>query len=129
MAFSFTADQYRRSTIKSPNAAVNNCLRATITFSFFSIILWVSNCYKFIECHVLCSLSLSLSHTHTHTQISIVALNILFLIWIFKGTDRDCKPSARGYSGFEGQNEDNKDDPEDLVPSGGRDNVYTPPEY
>ena len=75
------------------------------------------------------SLSLSLSLSYTHTQISIVALNILFLIWIFKGTDRDCKPSGGGYSGFEGQDEDHKDDPEDLVPSGGRDNVYTPPEY
>ena len=75
------------------------------------------------------SLSLSLSYTHTHKQISIIVLNILFLIWIFKGTDRDCKPSAGGYSGFEGQDEDNKDEPEDLVPSGPRDNVYTPPEY
>jgi hypothetical protein len=100
VGFCYTADQYRNNNpMMDLNPAQVNNLQAAIAFSFFSILLW----------------------------ISIIALNALYLVWIFKGTDRDTKPGG-GYSGFDHQDieEDREGEPEDKTSNPP---VYTPPEY
>ncbi|XP_003386894.1 PREDICTED: synaptogyrin-3-like [Amphimedon queenslandica] len=103
VCFCYTTDQYRKTEdiFKSNySASVTNCLRATITFSFFSVILW----------------------------IAIIVFNVLFLIWILRGTDRDCRGlNAAGQEGDNDAPENYDDEEEKKMPQGG-DN-YTPPEY
>lgn len=103
VCFCYTTDQYRRtdSAAKSLfSTSITNCLRATITFSFFSIILW----------------------------IAIIVFNVLFLIWLLRGTDRDCRGlHVSGQEGNEDAPENYDDEEEKKMPQGG-DN-YTPPEY
>ena len=71
---------------------------------------------------------LSLSLSLNPSQIAIIVFNVLFLIWILRGTDRDCK--GTNAHGQEGDNDapENYDDEEDKKMPQGGDN-YTPPEY
>lgn len=139
VCFCYTTDQYRRtdSAAKSLfSTSITNCLRATITFSFFSIILWVCYLVRVGKECLLITFSFSLLYLFplspllflNPSQIAIIVFNVLFLIWLLRGTDRDCRGlHVSGQEGNEDAPENYDDEEEKKMPQGG-DN-YTPPEY
>lgn len=58
-------------------------------------------------------------------QVAIIVLNVLYLFWILKGTDRDSKASSN-YD--QPANPENYEDEDQKEPPQGGDN-YSPPEY
>ena len=103
----------------------NYCVRTYyIVFALLTINVYVSGEIKKLQ--LMCVF-------FVFVQVAIIVINGLFLFWLIKGTDRDCRPS--NYSNFPAGDEGDYDDkidevsPEPTAPSTSATPQYTPPEY